>query len=247
MPAETDRGGGSPRYHFDEVDLDSGNVHADVVNFVEEGSKVLELGPATGYMSRAFARRGCAVTGIEVDAEMAERAAEACERLIVGDLDAMDLDAELGRERFDAIVSADVIEHLKDPLGALRRLRPFLAKGGRFVISIPNVAHGSVRLALLQGRFEYRDLGLLDSETFERLLDDAGLVLVELRRHDLAIAESEIEFDESAVPAGLLEELEADPDALTYQFVVRAVPKSGGWALRARAGAVLRGLPGVGG
>jgi SAM-dependent methyltransferase len=223
---------GSPRYDFDEIDLDSGSVHADVVHHVEKGSRVLELGPATGYMSRVFSERGCTVVGIEFDAGMAKRAAGFCERMIVGDLDALDLEAELGDERFDAIVAADVIEHLKDPLGALRRLRRFLKEDGCFVISIPNVAHGSVRLALLSGRFEYQAWGLLDSthlrfftrETFERLLDEAELGLVELHRHELMLGASEVEFDESAVPADLREELEADPDARTYQFVAKAIP-----------------------
>lgn len=226
----------SPRYDFDEIDLDSGNVHADVVNFVEPGSRVLELGPATGYMSRAFVERGCSVVGIEFDRSMAARAAASCERMIVGDLDQLDLEAELGDDRFDAIVSADVIEHLKDPRGALRRLRPFLKEGGCFVVSIPNVAHGSVRLALLSGRFEYRPWGLLDSthlrfftrETFERLLDEAGLDLLELRPHELELAAAEVEFDEAVLPAGLREGLEADPDARAYQFVAKAVPKAGG-------------------
>lgn len=223
----------TPRYDFDEIDLDSGNVHADVVDFVEPGSRVLELGPATGYMSRAFVGRGCSVVGIEFDPGMAQRAAAACERVIIGDLDQLDLASELGDDRFDAIVSADVIEHLKDPLGALRRLRPFLKEGGRFVISLPNIAHASVRLALLSGRFEYRDRGLLDSthlrfftrETFERLLDEADLNLVELRPHGLPAAASEIKFDERALPAGLVEALEADPDARAYQFVALVFPK----------------------
>ena len=239
----------SPRYDFDGIDLDSGNVHADVVNFVEPGSRVLELGPATGYMSRAFVeQRGCRVVGIEFDPDMAAKAAPFCERLIVGDLDRLDLEAELGDDRFDAIVSADVIEHLKDPLGALRRLRPFLRDGGRFVISIPNVAHGSVRLALLSGRFEYRPWGLLDSthlrfftrETFERLLEEAGLDLVELRPHELPLAAAEIEFDEAVLPAGLVEGLEAEPDARAYQFVAKAVPRGGGEGGRVVAGPTLR-------
>jgi SAM-dependent methyltransferase len=232
MDERADQAAGSPRYDFDEIDLDSGSVHADVVHLVEKGARVLELGPATGYMSRVFSERGCTVVGIEFDAGMAERAAESCERMIVGDLDALDLEAELGGDRFDAIVAADVIEHLKDPLGALRRLRRFLKEDGCFVISIPNVAHGSVRLALLSGHFEYRTRGLLDSthlhfftrDTFEQLLDEAGLGVVELRRHDLPLAASEVEFDEAAVPAGLREGLEADPDARTYQFVVKAIP-----------------------
>ncbi len=230
--ASAEREPSALRYDFEQIDLASDSVHADIVRLVGENKRVLELGPATGHMSRVFRERGCAVVGIEVDAEMAERAREFCERVIVRDLDSLDLAAELGEERFDAIVAADVLEHLRDPLAALIRLRPFLAPDGAFVISVPNVAHGSVRLALLTGHFDYREIGLLDSthlrfftrETFEQLLDEAELGLAELHRHELNLDASEVPFDANAVPPPLREQLERDPDSRTYQFVAKALP-----------------------
>lgn len=230
--ASAAQGSSAPRYEFEEIDLDSDSLHADVVRLVGEDVRVLELGPATGYMSQAFAKRGCTVVGVEVDPEMAERAAQVCERVVVGDLDQLDLGVELGEERFDVIVAADVLEHLRDPLGALVRLRDFLEPGGHFVISIPNVAHGSVRLALLTGHFEYQDIGLLDSthlrfftrETFEQLLDEAELGLAEMHRHELNLDASEVPYDAESVPEELRRELERDPDARTYQFVFKAFP-----------------------
>jgi 2-polyprenyl-3-methyl-5-hydroxy-6-metoxy-1,4-benzoquinol methylase len=230
--AFAEQGSSAPRYDFEEIDLDSGSVHADVVKLVGEGKRVLELGPATGYMSRAFTDRGCTVIGIEFDPEMAKRAEEHSERVVVGDIDSLDLEAELGEGRFDAIVAADVLEHLKDPKAALIRLRHFLKPDGAFVISVPNVAHGSVRLALLGGHFDYRDVGLLDEthlrfftrETIERLLDEAELGLAELHRHELNLDASEVPFDAEAIPPAVKEELERDPDARTYQFVVKAFP-----------------------
>jgi len=230
--ASAEQGSSAPRYDFEKVDLESGSVHADVVKLVGEGKRVLELGPATGYMSRAFTDRGCTVVGIEFDPKMARRAEEHSERVIVADLDTIDFDAELGEERFDAIVAADVLEHLKNPLAALIELRRFLQPDGYFVISVPNVAHGSVRLALLTGHFDYREVGLLDSThlhfftrmSFERMLDEAELGLGELHRHELNLDASEIPFDPEAVPPTLREELERDPDARTYQFVAKAFP-----------------------
>jgi SAM-dependent methyltransferase len=224
--------GSKPRYNFEEIDLGSGSVHADVVQLVGENRRVLELGPATGYMSQVFVERGCTVVGIEFDPEMAARAEAHCERVIVGDLDDLDLEAELGDDRFDLIVAADVLEHLKDPLDALKRLRRFLEPEGAFVISVPNIAHGSVRLALLGGRFDYRDAGLLDSThlrfftlgSLEELLDEAELGLAELHRHELNLDASEVSFDAEAVPVAVREELERDPEARTYQFVVKAIP-----------------------
>jgi O-antigen biosynthesis protein len=220
------------RYDFDEIDLDSGSVHANVVALVGESRRVLELGPATGYMSRVFRDRGCAVVGIELDPDMAQRAAEFCERVVIGDIDDLDLDAELADDRFDVIVAADVLEHLKDPLDALDRLRPFLAPDGFFVLSVPNVAHGSVRLALLSGRFPYQEAGLLDSthlrffthESLEEMLIAAELGVAELRRHELNIDASEVPFDDTAVPAEVRAALDKDEEARTYQFVVKATP-----------------------
>jgi O-antigen biosynthesis protein len=229
---QTEQGIPGPRYDFDRIDLDSGSVHADVVELVGESKRVLELGPATGYMSRALGERDCEVVGIELDPDMAKRAGEFCGRMIVGDVEALDLERELEGERFDAIVAADVLEHLKDPLQVLRRLRPFLGPDGCFVISVPNVAHGSVRLALLSGRFDYQDIGLLDSthlrfftrETLEQLLDEAELGLAELHRHELTLEASEVRFDPDAVSGDLLKEINDDPDARTYQYVAKAIP-----------------------
>ena len=183
-------------------------------------------------MSRVLRDHGCSVVGIELDSEAATVASRYCERVIVGDLDTIDVDAELGSDRFDVIVAADVLEHLKDPLAAVRKLRRFLTPDGFFVISLPNVAHGSVRLALLQGHFRYQRTGLLDEthlrfftrETIIELLDSAKLYVAEMFLQRLALVESEIGFDGRQVPAEVIALLGQDPDATTYQFVFKAVP-----------------------
>jgi 2-polyprenyl-3-methyl-5-hydroxy-6-metoxy-1,4-benzoquinol methylase len=237
-PPRTSEGAAPPEddwhapYDFEGIDLESGSTHADVVELVGEGKRVLELGPATGYMSRVFTERGCTVVAIERDQRMADRAAEHVERIIVGDLEALDLETALGDERFDAIVAADVLEHLREPLTVLTRLTPFLADDGFVVLSVPNVAHGSVRLALLKGEFRYQDRGLLDRthltfftrESLEGMLDAAELAMAVVHRHELDLAASEVLFDDGVVPDDMRRQLETDPDARTYQFVVKAVP-----------------------
>jgi O-antigen biosynthesis protein len=225
---ETDH---SASYEF-VIDLSTDNTHANVIRLVGDARRVLELGPATGYMTKILQANGCSVVGIEIDPDMARQAARFCERVIVGDLDELDLGSELGADRFDVIVAADVLEHLKDPLGALRRLRPLLSPEGFFVVSLPNVAHASVRLALLQGRFEYRDLGLLDSthlrffthDSVVEMFDEAELAIVELHRQEAPFAISDTCVDIDAVPDGLIRTLEADQEAQTYQFVIKALP-----------------------
>jgi 2-polyprenyl-3-methyl-5-hydroxy-6-metoxy-1,4-benzoquinol methylase len=215
-----------------EIDADADSTHGLVVRLTGRDRRVLELGPANGHMTAVLRDRGCTVVGIEYDAAMAAEAEPHAERMIVGDLDALDFEAELGDDRFDVIVAADVLEHLRDPLTLLQRLRPFLTPDGSIVVSLPNVAHGSVRLALLEGHFDYRDTGLLDRthlrfftrDNIDALFDEAELAVAEIHRVRLDVDLGEVPFDSGVIPDGVRELLDRDPESRTYQFVIKAVP-----------------------
>ena len=232
------------------VDLNQdNNSHTMMVGLVGSHKRVLDVGCANGYFARVLVERGCQVSGVEYDAAAAEEARPHLEQLVVGDLEQLDLVAELGEARFDVVVFGDVLEHLRDPLPVLRQARRLLAPGGYVVISIPNVAHGAVRLTLLQGRFDYRPLGLLDSthirfftrDNLKSLLHDAGFAATDFLRTTAGLFETELGMTPDQVPADLVEQVLADPDATTYQFVVRAVPDDASWAVETmRAGFEVR-------
>jgi hypothetical protein len=113
----------------------------------------------------------------------------------------------------------------------LRRVRQWLVPEGYVVASLPNVAHGAVRLALLDGRFDYTPEGLLDEthlrffthDTIKDLFHEAGFVVVETRRTHVGIFESEIPLRREDFDPDVVARIEADHDATTYQFVVKAV------------------------
>jgi|HigsolmetaAR201D_1030396.scaffolds.fasta_scaffold05123_7 methionine biosynthesis protein MetW len=139
--------------------------HRLALDAVPDGARVLDVGCATGYLAAELARRGCEVIGVEVDPEAAEQARSACARVVVGDLDSAELRSEVERATeggVDVVLCADVLEHLRDPWATLAWLRTLIRPGGRAVVSLPNVAHWTVRRALLRGRFDYADHGLLD-------------------------------------------------------------------------------------
>jgi 2-polyprenyl-3-methyl-5-hydroxy-6-metoxy-1,4-benzoquinol methylase len=221
----------------DHLDHDADNAHARVLRLVGERTNVLELGCASGYMSRALVeRRGCRVTGVERDADAAEAARKACSRLIVADLETLDWSAELGGERFDVAVCADVLEHLRDPVALLHRLREHLGPSGYVVASIPNVAHAAVLAELLQGRFPYRPTGLLDEthlrfftresvfECFER----AGFVVDHLERVQVEPEATEFRTDPARLPPEVWRAVRAGEESTTYQFVLTARPTRDG-------------------
>ncbi|HXH23907.1 MAG TPA: class I SAM-dependent methyltransferase [Vicinamibacterales bacterium] len=172
---------------YTTLNLDPDESHALVLALVPPGRKVLDIGCATGYLSDALAARGCRVVGVEIDPRAAAVARQRGLDVRVGPLAQVMNRSEQGT--FDCLVFADVLEHVVDPRtflqGALRFLRPH----GVVVVSVPNVAHWSVRLALCRGQFDYTPTGLLDethlrfftADSLERLLAGCGLTVVERR------------------------------------------------------------------
>jgi 2-polyprenyl-3-methyl-5-hydroxy-6-metoxy-1,4-benzoquinol methylase len=207
------------------------NVHAITLRFVGSTKRVLEIGCASGHVTRALVAQGNTVVGVEVDPEAAKTAGEHAERVVVGDVEDMDLDLELGDDHFDVVVLGDVLEHLRDPLPVLRSARRLLAPRGFVVISLPNVAHVDVRLMLMSGRWDYRDLGLLDRThlrfftraSARRLVADAGLAVVDVDRVVVPAFATELAVDPGIAPADVVDRMLEDPDAETYQFVIKAV------------------------
>ena len=221
-----------PRYDTD-VDLSNpNNSHTLMVELVGGTKRVLDVGCATGYLAQALTERGCTVSGVEFDEKAAEEARPHLARLVIGDIEELDLAEAFGDDRFDVIVFGDVLEHLRDPLPVLRSARKLLTDRGSVVASIPNIAHGSVRLALMAGRFDYQPLGLLDSthvrfftrSSIEDLFREADLVPIDVRRTTAGFFDTPVQVSEAEFPPEVVDAVLADPESRTYQFVLRAVP-----------------------
>ncbi|MFQ5878324.1 MAG: class I SAM-dependent methyltransferase [Acidobacteriota bacterium] len=130
--------------------------------FIPPESSVLEFGCNTGFVSKLLVARGCTVIGVELDRWAADQARESCQEVVVGDVSTMDLREALKDRKFDVALFGDVIEHIADPQPVLEGVKGLLRANGFIVISVPNIAHWSVRLGLLQGKFEYGPTGILD-------------------------------------------------------------------------------------
>jgi 2-polyprenyl-3-methyl-5-hydroxy-6-metoxy-1,4-benzoquinol methylase len=131
------------------------------VDMVGRDKKVLELGCSTGFLSQHLVMNGCKVTGVEIDTEAAEAARTSCDRVENIDINDPNWINRVGGP-FDAILFGDVLEHLLDPVTTLRLSRQLLRNGGEVIISLPNIAHWSIRTKLLLGNFDYQEYGILD-------------------------------------------------------------------------------------
>ncbi len=135
-----------------------GEAREDILPYLPpDAAEVLDVGCGRGMTGALVQDRlGCRVTGIELNPEVAADAAERLHRVIVGDVETLDLG-----DRFDAVVATELFEHLSYPETFLRKMAELLRPGGRIVLSVPNVGHYSIVEDLLAGRWDYVPMGLL--------------------------------------------------------------------------------------
>ncbi|AMV24175.1 putative S-adenosylmethionine-dependent methyltransferase [Gemmata sp. SH-PL17] len=153
----------------------------------ETAADVVDLGCGAGRLGAALkARQACRVVGVEHDPGAAAAARARLDLVLEGDAEA--LDWPFPDHSFDAVVCGDVLEHLRDPLALLKRVRAWLRPEGVLVVSLPNVRHHTVVRALLGGDWTYEPAGLLDHthlrfftrREIEKLLFRAGFAVPEL-------------------------------------------------------------------
>jgi methionine biosynthesis protein MetW len=161
------------------------NPRPEVQELVPRGARrILDLGCSSGALGAALkARQGAEVIGVELDPDYARDAESRLDRVIVADLETVDLGAHrLGT--IDCVIAADVLEHLRDPWAALRGAATVLAPGGTAVVSLPNVRYWETLAALaLRGSWPLRDQGIFDRSHLRwftlsdarALIDQAGL------------------------------------------------------------------------
>jgi len=184
-------GGTGPRLEY------FGNSREDLCALIPETARsVLEVGCGAGGTGRVLRRQGRGpIIGVEIHPDAAAAARNVFDRVIVGDVEALDLTEYRGF--FDCILYGDVLEHLRDPWQVLSDARDLLKPGGVVIASIPNVRHYTVWVDLVaRGRWEYQDSGLLDRThlrffTRASILDlfaRAGLADVAIRERFVAPA-----------------------------------------------------------
>ena len=212
--------------------------HRLLLSWVSPETMVLEFGPGTGYLSEFLKTKlRCTLTGFEISPVAATQAGKFCDQMIVGDIEDDDQWSQL-TSKYDTILFGDTLEHLRNPAGVLVKACRLLKPAGQVLISIPNVAHWTVRWNLLLGRFDYQSSGLLDDthlrfftrRTLRSMIESSGLVIVEessssyYHPAEVILGASRVgQFVRRHLLRGWDTKLinRLFPDATTYQFLLR--------------------------
>jgi SAM-dependent methyltransferase/glycosyltransferase involved in cell wall biosynthesis len=177
MDAETHR-------HF----CDFANVAASLA--LPAGSRILDVGCGSGWLSEYFARLGYPTLGIDISPDLIEMARERAARVPYGvdhetplgcEFRVHDVESAPLAERFDAVVCYDSLHHFEDEQAVVRHLAAMLEVGGQlFILEGVRPPEGSETEELLRSVMEeFSTLeSPFDKEYLCSLLDAEGLAVV---------------------------------------------------------------------
>jgi 2-polyprenyl-3-methyl-5-hydroxy-6-metoxy-1,4-benzoquinol methylase len=212
---------------------------AKVTQFIKPDSEILEFGPSSGYFTRFLREeRNAIIDIVELDRTCAERAARCARDSYVGDIEQGRWKDVYAGRRYDVILFADVLEHLRDPWCVLREVAEFVRKDGRIILSVPNIAHAQILSSLYNDDFSYAQFGILDKthlrffteQTVRQMVEDCGLQVCELIPVNAKILPEGCGtlWNHADVPVELKKMLSSKPNAHAIQFVLCCTPKGDG-------------------
>lgn len=175
------------RYKYNQFNNRKFESHMLVLSSISKGSKVLEIGCATGYFSKELVKRNCEVWGVEIDKKAAKIAKRYLKEIFIGDVDDIG-ESTFRKNFFDYILLQDVLEHIVYPEKVMRKIKPYLKNGGKIIISTPNFSHISILLSLFTGDFYYNDKGLMDKthvhffteKSLKKMLQEEGFKITKI-------------------------------------------------------------------
>lgn len=214
------------------------NSHTLTIDFIEgfaagDSLHILDVGCSAGYLGEYLRAQGHNVTGIDITPEAIDQARHYLNQAYCVTVE--EFFSTYPETKFDVVIFGDVLEHVINAEEVLQRTKDALTRKGIVIASIPNVAHIAVRAMLLQGRWDYSELGLLDrdhvrfftSESIDKLFYDSGYEIVGKRSTNLnleTVAElCGMDIDERFVNI-TKKIVGSDESATVFQYVCMAVP-----------------------
>lgn len=218
-------------YNF-TLDMGTDNSNSLILRNIKPNSVVLELGSAFGRMTKYLKEQlNCQVVIVEKDEGAGKVAAQYAVDAIIGeeqgDLEKPWWSANLAGKKFDYIICADVLEHLVNPEKILVEAKLLLKDAGSILLSIPNIAHNAVLIDLLQDKFEYRDVGILDKthvkfftyNSLKSFIAAAGFSVVKEMNAINVVSNTEFKNSYLELPTEVANFLQSRKMGEVYQFI----------------------------
>jgi SAM-dependent methyltransferase len=125
-------------------------------------ARIMDIGCGSGMVLQALLRAGYRADGIEMHAPLCERAADACPRATIHQMDVLRHEMSSLHGRYAAVGMFDVLEHIADPTAILRDAARYTKDEGLILGTVPALSGLWSRLDELVGhrrRYNRQTLG----------------------------------------------------------------------------------------
>ncbi|MFH1995935.1 MAG: methyltransferase domain-containing protein [Candidatus Omnitrophota bacterium] len=147
----------------------------------KQQDRILDVGAAEGAYLLALNRVGYPLKNLyasELSTSAIEQAIKSGipeENILSGDIEGIDVDTY---GRFDAVTAFDLLEHLYDPAGFLKKIRSMLKEGGRLLMVVPTCSEEGPDIFKSLEHVNY-----FSPQAMRRVLEDVGFDDVEIEVH----------------------------------------------------------------
>jgi 2-polyprenyl-3-methyl-5-hydroxy-6-metoxy-1,4-benzoquinol methylase len=158
----------------------------DIVEKYKNVDSLLDIGCSFGYFLELAEDRGWDSYGIEISEYAAK---EAIKKIGVGKVTTGNfMDLSLAENRFDVITMIDVIEHIYDISGALKKCEKLLRQKGLLIMVTPNTDSFSHKcLRRYWPHFNEEHVTYFSSKYVEKILDLNGFKLLKVSNFKRAV------------------------------------------------------------
>lgn len=183
------------KHQGDGMDAETHRHFCDFANIavalgLPAGSRILDVGCGSGWLSEYFARLGYQMTGIDISPTLVEMSRDRVARLAYDvdhetalrcSFEVHDIELAPLSEEFDAVLCYDSLHHFEDERAVMRHLAAMLPLGGvLFILEGERPPSGSATEAELHGVMcQYGTLeSPFDSGHLRQLLDQHGFAVI---------------------------------------------------------------------
>lgn len=220
----------------DAIKRDSNEAHSIILEQIRPNSKILEFGPAGGRMTQILKKElNSCVFIVEYEEAAFEKVMKYADEGICSDIEKLEWKHIWKDYKFDFIIFADVLEHLKQPMKILEETYDLLSEDGSVLISIPNIAHNDILIKLYENHFDYTDIGILDNthlhfwaeENLDEFEKDTGYQICDIKYKTVPTWTTEQFRNTDKIYFQALQELlSTRKNGEVYQFILNLKKKS---------------------
>jgi len=191
-----------------------------ISKYISSGKTLLDVGAHTGTFVAEAAKAGFGAQGIDLNLASVKRAKE-----LGIPIEHLSIENFKSDKLFDIVTIFDVIEHLADPMAALKKINDLLSVGGYFIVNTPDVnSYFAKKYGIFWRHIDLEHFFYFSKKSLSKILENLGFKVVAVKNN---VFELEYEWGIRRICRYILGKEKRNGFVPKADFVVRATELNG--------------------